>query len=302
MQKVYYSLVFYSLGLISLLPFWVLYGISNFFYLIIRLIGYRKDVITENLRYSFPEKSEEELVDIRNKFYRHFSDLFVETIKLQTMSKRSIRKRILFENIECLDKIYDQGRDVQLVTGHYGTWEWPSVANSFMKAQFCAIYKPLHNRVFDRYFVELRSKKRTLNFPMKSVFKDILNLKRNDVRYVLGVIADQTPGRPEIQYVTSFLNQNTPVHMGLEKMAKKFDDYVVFMKAEKIKRGYYKLVFTPIIENPKERAKYEITNIAMKYIQDAIVEKPEYYLWSHKRWKHIKHRAPVIENYDINNE
>lgn len=294
--------MFYGLGLFSLLPFWVLYGISDFFYVIVRLIGYRKDVIEENLSYSFPEKSKEEIVEIRNKFYRHFSDLFVETIKLQTMSVRSINKRIEFVNIECLDKIHDEGRDVQLVTGHYGTWEWPSVANSYMKSQFCAIYKPLHNKAFDKYFVELRSKKGTLNFSMKNVFKDIINLKRNNTRYVLGVIADQTPGKPEIQYVTAFLNQNTPAHLGLEKMAKKLNDPVVFMKVEKIKRGYYKVIFTPIISNPQDTEKYEITNTAMKYIEDMIVEKPEYYLWSHKRWKHIKHRAPIIENYDIKNE
>jgi len=301
-QKVYYWLLFYGFGLVSLLPLWLLYGISDFFYIVVKLIGYRKEVVMENLRYSFPEKSEGELIDIRNKFYHHICDLFVETIKLQTMSQRSIEKRIQYENIEYLDSVFEQGRDILVATGHYGNWEWASVSNYVMKTQFSAIYKPLKNKVVDRYIYFLRSRKGTMNFTMNNVLRDVINLKRNNIHYALGVIADQTPVGAKAHYSTAFLNQNTPVHLGLEKMAVKFNDVVVFLRMDKIKRGYYKITFVPLFENPKDTAPYEVIDAATKYLESVIVENPEYWLWSHKRWKHVKNRALTTDKSDVKNE
>ncbi len=302
MGKIYYYVVFYSLGLISLLPFWVLYRISDFLYLLIRMKGYRKEVIMENLRYSFPEKSENELIDIRNKFYRHFCDLFVETIKLQTISERVIRKRVQFENIEYLDSIYEQGRDVLIATGHYGNWEWTSLLNPKVKTNTCGIYKPLKSEVFDKYMSFLRSRTGALVFTMNNVLRDVLNMKRNKIHYGLGVVADQIPLGAKGNYSTAFLNQNTPVHLGLEKMAVKFNDVVVFLRMDKIKRGHYKISIVPLFENPKDTAPYEVIDTATKYLESVIVEKPEYWLWSHRRWKHVKNRALTTDKTEAKNE
>jgi len=298
MQKVKYYLLFYSLGVVSLLPFWLLYGISDIFYVVVRLVGYRKDVINENLKYSFPEKSDEERASIRNKFYHHFCDLFVETIKFQTMSERHYKKRIVYENIEYLDKMHDEGRDVLMAMAHYGNWEWVSTMDLNIKSQLCAIYNPMRNKVIDKYMKFLRTKTGEQVFTMKSSFRDVVNLKQNNQRYVIAFVADQTPGKPIIQHVSSFLNQNTPVHLGLEKMAKKLNDVVIFTKVAKVKRGHYKVTVVPMFENAKDTAEHEITDSVMKKIEDVINEHPQYWLWSHKRWKHVDNRELSLPPYN----
>ena len=288
MENFKFYLLYYSMGALSLLPWWVLYLLSDFFYVVIRIVGYRNSVILENLRYSFPEKSEKEIRKIRNKFYKHFADLFVEVIKLQTMSEKTFKKRMFFENIDYPNKIYDQDRDILVAMGHYCNWEWVGAANLVLKHQGGAIYKPLKSKVFDRYMYTIRSNTDGSVFPMKTVFRDLLKMKRDGRRYIIGVIADQTPAGGQIQHYTCFLNQRTPVHMGLEKMAVKFNDVVVYARIEKVKRGYYKVTFIPLFENAKETEEYEVIDTVMKYIEEDIRNKPELWLWSHRRWKHVK--------------
>jgi KDO2-lipid IV(A) lauroyltransferase len=148
----------------------------------------------------------------------------------------------------------------------------------------------MSNVVIDRYMKYLRTKTGEVVYTMKNSFRDIVSMKHNNERYVLALVADQTPGKQKIQYVTSFLNQNTPVHMGLEKMAKKLNDVVIFTKVEKVKRGHYKVTVVPMFENAKETGEHEITDAAMKNIEEVIYNRPEYWLWSHKRWKHVDNR------------
>jgi len=288
MQKFKFYLLYYGLGLLSLLPWWALYFFSDILYLAVRLSGYRADVIMDNLRYSFPEKSEVELKRIRRKFYHHFCDLFVETVKLQTVSEKAIGKHIKFENTEYADKIFEQGRCMLAAIGHYGNWEWIIAVNYVIKHREAAIYKPLKSKLFDKYMYAVRTSTGGLVFPMKTVFRDLLKLKRDGIKYAIGVIADQSPLKSQIQHYSCFLNQKTPVHMGLEKMAVKFDDVVVYLRMEKIKRGHYKATFVPLFESPKETKEFEITDTAMKYLEEDIKRKPEYWLWSHRRWKHVE--------------
>ena len=288
MENLKFYLLYYSMGALSLLPWRVLYFLSDILYVVIRLAGYRNDVILENLRYSFPEKSEDEIKKIRNKFYMHFTDLFVEVVKLQTMSKKTFVKRMTFENREYPNKIYDQDRDILVAMGHFGNWEWVGAANYVLKHQGGAIYKPLKSKAFDRYMYKIRSNTDGSIFPMKTVFRDLLKMKRDGRRYIIGVIADQTPAGGQIQHYTCFLNQRTPVHMGLEKMAVKFNDVVIYARMEKVKRGYYKVTFIPLFENAKETEEYEIIDTVMKYLEEDIRKHPEYWLWSHRRWKHVK--------------
>ncbi len=273
------------LKLFGYLPFRILYFISDILFLIVKTYGYRKKIIYNNLKNSFPEKSEKEIKTITNKFYRHMSDVFVETFKIQSMSEAKMRQRFTVSNIKLLDKYYDEGRDVIAVLGHYGNWEWVPCINLFCKAQGCEVYHPLKNKAFDKFMLKLRSKWGTLNFPMKSVYRNIYQLKKENKRFVIGMISDQSPKRDMIQHYTRFLNQSTPVHLGTEKMAVKTNSPVVFIRIDKKKRGYYHLTVEPLFENPKDTKEFEITDVHTRHLEKIILEKPEYWLWSHKRWK-----------------
>jgi len=282
--------LFVNLGIIFLkglgyLPLPILYVISDLFYFLLRLAGYRKRVVYNNLENAFPEKSDKEIKNIANKFYHHLCDLFFETFKIQGMSEKEMRKRVLISNAELLDKYYEQGKDVIAVLGHYGNWEWIPSINLFIKAQGCEVYHPLKSLPYDKYMLNLRSKWGTLNFPMKSAYREMHKLKMNNTRFVIGMISDQSPKRSTIQYFTTFMNQDTPVHMGTEKMAVKTNSPVVFFRLDKIKRGYYHLHIEPLIENPADYKEFEITDIHTKHLEKIIKEKPEYWLWSHNRWK-----------------
>jgi len=300
MNNIKFYMLYYGLGAVSLLPWRVLYLFSDLLYWVIRIVGYRKDVIIENLRYSFPEKTEKEICEIKNRFYHHFCDLFVEVIKFQTLSNEDKKRHLVFENTDYPDKLYDEGRDILVALGHYCNWEWIGVANLVLKHLGGAIYKPLKNKAFDRYMYLLRSNTVGVVYPMRTVFRDLLRLKQQGKHYIIGVITDQTPPPGQHRHYTCFLNQKTPVHLGLEKMAVKFNDVVLFGKMEKIKRGYYKMTFVPLFENPKDTEEFEVTDTVMRYIEEEIKKKPEYWLWSHKRWKHVKDRS--CESIEKENE
>ncbi len=271
---------------IGFLPFWLLYGISDVFYLIIRLIGYRKKLVYKNLHNAFPEKSEKEIRTIANKFYRNLSDVFFETFKLYRMSEKQVHKRVSVKNGELLDKYYDEGKDVYAIMAHYGNWEWVQCIHLFVKHHGTAIYHPLKSKPYDDFMLKLRSKWGSYIFPMKSSFRDVMKMKKDGTRFVIAVIADQSPKKKMIQFQTMFLNQMTPVHLGAEKMAAKTNDPVVFISLDKIKRGHYCIVVEPLVENPKDCKEYEITEAHVKHLEKIIQEKPEYWLWTHNRWKH----------------
>ncbi len=278
----------FFIKLIGFLPFWMLFLISDFFYFLVRLSGYRKKVVMNNLRNAFPEKSEEELKKISNKFFHHLCDLFFETFKLQSITESQMRERVQIVNAELLDKYYHEGRDVIAALGHYGNWEWIPSINLFIKAQGCEVYHILKNKDYDQFMLDLRSKWGTLNFTMKTSYRSMHKLKMEDKRFVIGMISDQSPAKSKIQYFSEFLNQDTPIHLGVEKMAVKTNSPVVFFRFDKIKRGYYKLTVEPLIDNPKDTKEFEITKLHSKHLESIIKEKPEFWLWSHKRWKHKK--------------
>jgi KDO2-lipid IV(A) lauroyltransferase len=278
----------FFIKLIGYLPFGILYILSDIFYAFLSTSGYRKRLVLQNLRNAFPDKQEKELKKISNKFYHHLCDLFMETFKIQSMTEKDVRKRISIINTELLDKYYDEGRDVIAVLGHYGNWEWIPVINLFIKAQGCQVYHPLRNKPYNEFMLKLREKWGTLNFPMKSSYRSMNELKIENKRFVIGMISDQTPAVNKIQHYTNFLNQKTPVHVGAEKMAAKTNSPVVFFRFDKIKRGYYQLKIEPLIENPSDYKEFEITEIFTRHLEKIIQEKPEYWLWSHNRWKHKK--------------
>lgn len=280
--------IFYSLAwLISLLPFWILYGMADLIALILHyLIGYRKKVVRINLQKAFPEKNKKQLRRIERSFYRHLADLFVEVVKLINISQETLKKRYRLENPELLNRYAKEERDIIIVMGHYGNWEWMCSLPKQTNLRLAGLYKPLKNKHFDRLFYSFRSRFGLELIPMHQVLREMINRqgKQSGKAYVL--IADQSPVWEEIDYWTPFLNQPTPVYLGPEKLSRKFNMPVVFLDIRKKKRGHYSARIVELIHESKNTAAHQITNIHVQYLEQVIQEQPEYWMWSHRRWKH----------------
>ena len=275
----------FFLYLLSLMPFWFLYLVSDLLFLLIYyIIGYRRKVVEQNLANAFPQKSIEERKDIERKFYHHFCDIVVETVKTISISPQQLAKRVTQANPELVNKLLDTDRKLVGVAGHYCNWELLALAiTSIVNKKFMIIYKPLSNSIFDRFFIRTRSRFKGIPVAMKLVLRKMVELKNEPFMTVL--LGDQTPTRHESTYFTTFLNQPTPVFLGVEKMAKSFNTLVYFCDMRKVKRGYYTYTVVPLVEEPSKTASYEITKAHVKYLEKVINEQPEYWLWSHRRWK-----------------
>ena len=281
--------VFPLLYFISIWPFWLLHAFSSFFYIIIfYLIGYRKAVVIQNLKNSFPERSEKEILAITKQFYQHFCDVIFETLKLYTISKEDLAKRCTFseEALKNMNYFFDKGQSIVGVIGHVGNWEWGAISHQiYYKQLITGVYHPLTNKSFDAFMLKLRGRFGGNIVPMNGLYKGLLTLRQKNIPTTIGLIADQT-APPESAYWTTFLNQDTPVFLGTEKLAKKFNYPVVYLPITKIKRGHYQLGAVVITENPKEMADGEITKLHTLALEKNILQQPAYWLWSHRRWKH----------------
>lgn len=273
------------LYLLSLLPFWMLYLISDFLFVIVYyLVGYRRKVVQENLHNSFPGKSEQERRDIEKKYYKYLCDLIVETVKMITISQKNVAKRVKSTNRELLDDYFNQGKSVIGAVGHYCNWEMANLGlSSYFDATLLVVYKPLTNKIFDDFFIKMRSRLGSILVAMKNTTRTLV--KHKDERTFSLLVADQTPVKHEAVYFTEFLNQPTAFFLGIEKLAKLTGQVVVFCDVKRLKRGYYEYSFIPVTEKPKETAEYEITNAYIKCLEEMIRREPQYWLWSHRRWK-----------------
>lgn len=286
---VVFSFLLYYLVLIplSVLPFFVLHGISSFFYfLLYRVVGYRKKVVMENIRNSFPEKTEAEQLEICRKFYKFLGDLFLESLKTLTISERSLKKHVRCKNPEVLDKYYDQGKSVIVTVGHFNSWELLlTSSNSFVKHDIVVIYQPLTNTYFDKKLIAARRKLGTTMLPAKEVKQFFAQRKKNQLTATVFAI-DQSPANSNNCYWLEFLHQETGVLFGAEKYAKDFNEPVVFGRLNKLKRGYYELEFTDVVADPQKTTYGEITEKSTRLLEKDIIANPEFWLWSHRRWKH----------------
>jgi Kdo2-lipid IVA lauroyltransferase/acyltransferase len=271
---------------ISLLPFPVLYGISNFLYVMFYyVIGYRKKVIYQNICNSFPEKSEKERIEICKKFYRHFCDLIVESLKTFTISEKQVLKRVVCKNPEGIDKYFDQNRSVIIAGGHYNNWEIFAVAvDALVKHKTVALYTPLSNKYFDEKMRVTRGKYGLTMISTKKIKRYLEEHSKDLMTIVFGF--DQSPPNPRSAHWMTFLNQDTGVQLGTEKFAKDFNIPVVYGRINKEKRGYYSFEFFDVTDTPKETAPGEITEIITRHLEADIRAIPQYWLWSHRRWKH----------------
>jgi KDO2-lipid IV(A) lauroyltransferase len=295
MKTIGYKITTYFIYLIALLPFPVFYKLSDFaFFILNRVIGYRKGVVNANLKNAFPEKCQEEIDEIGRAYFKYMCDLFLETFKTLVISKAEMNKRCTMnEDSKALfERYYTENKSVIIVMGHFGNWEWGG--NCFglsCKQQLYVIYHPLSNPYFNSLICSIRNRFGNKLIAMKDTFKDMLQNKSSVT--ATAFIADQTP-HPEAAYWTTFLNQDTPVFKGTEKIARKLNLPVVYVKVKRVGRGYYELFAETLFETPKDTLEGEITEAHTKRLERDIVEQPETWLWSHRRWKHKRPSNSVI--------
>ena len=277
---------------IQLFPLRLHYVMSDLIFLLIcYVIRYRRKVVYTNLTKSFPEKSKREIRSIARKFYRHFCDSFIETLYFDRISENEIKKRLTLLDQEILEKYLVEGRPVILALGHYNNWEWNCSwpLNSDYKGY--VIYKRLTNKSFNLFYYNMRARFGIVPLERADTYRQLIADQNNGKASASAFLMDQTPRKHEIQYWTTFLNQETAVLTGTEKVARKLDAAVLFCHVRKLKRGYNRLEFSVIAEHAKDTAHFEITENATRKIEEMIVGRPELWLWSHKRWKHKREMA-----------
>lgn len=277
----YYLLVFP----ISLLPLRIIYLFTDFLFLLfISLLPYRKKVITNNLKNSFPNKSEQEINRLRIKFYKHFCDILAEGIKNLSISKKELTKRLKVKNPEIVNELFENGINVLLVSGHYNNWEWLITSQNFLlKHQAVGIGMPLTSKFWDKKLNERRSR-----FGMQVINANNVHdyfSKHHEKPFATLILSDQSPGDSTKAYWMKFLNQESAMLFGCELLAHTYQQAVVFFVIKKIKRGYYEIEFELICENPSSQNWGEITEKHCKLLEQEINNKPEFWVWSHKRWK-----------------
>ncbi len=283
MRKI--SLLSFIVYLASLLPFWVLYTISDVLYVLLyHIVGYRKKVVYENLRNAFPEKTDQERKEIARKFYRFLPDLIVESIKMRSISAKEVKKRVVLRQTEEVKRHFKAGKGVVGVTAHYANWELGIHRLSLMTENpVLIIFKPLTNKSVNTVYNAIRSRFGAIMVPMRQTLRKIVEYRGQS--HISMFVSDQTPRHQDSDYFIRFLNQDTLVYTGAEKIAKMTDFPVVFCHIDRIKRGHYCCTFTTLVEHPADVPGHGITDIHNRFTEDIIHQKPEIWLWSHRRWK-----------------
>lgn len=287
MNRILYSIKFSLVYVFSLLPFWVLHRISDLLYFLSwYVISYRKTVVLNNLRNSFPEKTAPEINKIARDFYRFFFDLTLETFKTLSMTKSTAIKHCVIDeaSFQLLEKYYAEKKDILLVLGHYGNWELAGTTfSSLCRLQLYVIYKPLSSAFFDRLVYHMRTRWGTRLIATHDTYHKMTEIK--GTQCATAFIADQS-AKPDNAYWTTFLNQDTAVFWGTELISKKYNLPVVYMTIRREKRGYYKMFIETLIEEPRKTERGEISEAHTRKLEKDILAQPELWLWSHKRWKH----------------
>ncbi|MFY0606088.1 MAG: lysophospholipid acyltransferase family protein [Cyclobacteriaceae bacterium] len=270
---------------LSLLPMPMLYWLSNLLFAFSHVgLSYRKNVVASNLSKAFPSKSERERDMLQSKFYRYFYDLVIESIKLFSISKQEALSRFKVMNPEMLDPLIQSDKSAILTGGHYTNWELFAVATDPQIAhQLVGVYTPLTNAFMEKKFSSSRSRF-GLSLAPKRELKNIMKARENELTLTTFAI-DQSPRADQRAYWLNFLGQETAVHFGTEKYAKEYNLPVIYGKSKRVKRGYYELTFELVTDNPLATATGEITTQITKKLEDQILEAPEYWLWTHNRWK-----------------
>ncbi len=274
------------LTLLSLLPLSILYVIADVFYVLIYYVfGYRRKVVRENLINSFPNKSTAEINEIEKTYFKYLASLIVEILRMKSISRKELNKRVKFKNADLVEAYLQNNESVLFCSAHYGNYEWVCMAIGLtFSGEHFPIYKPLSSESFDNWFIKMRSKFGNKMVAMRQTLRAVQANKNAASIFTFG--SDQAPSKDESNYWTTFLNQETSIQLGIEKIAKKTNRPVFYLKISYKKRGYYEVDCVPICLNPAETAEFEITEMQTRFLEEMIVEQPAYWLWSHRRWKY----------------
>lgn len=274
------------------LPLGALYVLADILAFVMhRAVRYRLSVVRKNLAESFPDYSEAELRRIERDFYRNFGDYIVETIKLEHITDEEMRRHMEFENVGEVDALLRSGRSITCYFAHCGNWEWvPSITlwstlGADPSVRFCQVYRPLKNRWFDALFLKLRSRFGSQSFPKRTVFRDLLLMKREGITSITGFMSDQKPSHGDPTCVVEFLSHPTAMITGTETVARKLGDAAMYMDMYKIARGKYKVVMRSITDDASALEPMQLTREYARLLETTIRRNPAIWLWSHKRWK-----------------
>lgn len=293
MQYLLYLIFRWNVFFFRLLPFRLVYAFSDFIYLIVYYVArYRRGVVYNNLKNSFPEKSEEEIRTITKGFYHHFCDVLLESIKIVTVSDKEVVARYRFKDVEHMDKLAEEGIPAICVAGHYNNWEWGGLAaDTQLKHRAIGFYKPLSNKYIDAFVARNRSRGRSRVASIERTQQTFQEYA--DIPSIFYMIADQSPPSPRMVHWVTFMNQDTAVLSGPERYARSLNLPVVYADIVKIRRGWYEVTFPMLCADPKSTKTGEITAKYMQMLENSIRRNPQYYLWSHRRWKHK--RSPITK-------
>ena len=288
MQRLVFWLAYPFLWLISILPFWLFYRVSDLVYILVfHVIGYRRKTVKENLELVFPEKTSAEKKLITKKFYQHMVDMFLEMIKSISISNEVLKKRFAFTNLEEILKIRDMDKSILLACGHYASYEWMNALQLYnIDYRGFGIYKKIKNPFFNKLAKDIRGRYEGVLIPTTEATDTISANEEAGVLGVYAMIADQSPKLNRARVWTDFMGITVPVFTGTEKLAKNLDMVVVYLHVEKIKRGYYRATFKTLSYEPEQEPRFNITRRYFEELESQIKKAPEYYLWTHKRWKH----------------
>ncbi len=287
MQRLTYILVYPIIWLISILPFRLLYMLSDVLFVVVYyIVGYRKKVVFENLTLAFPEKSTEEIKEIQKKSYRHFVDIFMEMIKSFTISKKELDKRFTYTNIDIFKQFEKDNKSIMIYAAHYANWEWVFGLNPSEQYQKCVVFKKISNPYFDDVVKKSRSRF-GLNLKYTYEIKRVIEYNFNThTKTIYGFLSDQSPRMNRAEYWRNYMNVYVPVHTAAENFAKRYDMNVLYLSTKRIKRGYYENTFHILSTNAKECSNFSITDKYIDLVEQQLREQPEFYFWTHRRFKH----------------
>ncbi len=289
MQFLVFIIAFPLLWLISILPFRLFYFLSDILYVIVYyIVGYRKKTVRENLAMALPHLSDAERKIIEKKSYQHLCDMFLEMVKTLTISSEEMNKRFVITNIELIKEYEKKEKSIMLLASHYASWEWLITLNQKISYQGIGVYKKIANKYFDKLVRDIRSKYNTQLIVTSKTIPLISQNQKEKNLSVYGLVSDQSPKMNRIFHWDTFMGIEVPVHTGPEMLSKKYDLNVIFAKVKKVKRGYYEATLIPITDDAKSFPNFEITHRYIQEVEKQIHEAPEYYFWTHKRWKHRK--------------
>ena len=301
-MKLLYYIIYPLWYLLSLLPLGVLYILSDaLFHLLYHLLRYRRRIVHKNLVESFPEKSEAEIRQVERGFYHFFCDYIVESLKMMTISPEEMKRRMVFKGIEQFDEVIEAGGSCALYLGHYCNWEWVSSVPLWVtpKAKCGQIYHPIENPEFDRLFLKQRGRMGAVSIPMNDTLREILRYRSEHQPVIIGYISDQVPHWRNIHHWCDFLHHDTPVLTGTERIVRKVNHAVFYLEMTRVRRGYYEGEIKLITREPQSLPEYEITTRYFQMLEASIRRRPEFWLWSHNRWK--RGRAEFNEKFEVIN-